>query len=84
MIFQQILKNDVCFKLALFHNIFYFFIIWKLLLKTFISVSRIFYNEDDIFNFSRNVPKSSDSEILFFKTDQIYYEISTIYECVEK
>ena len=43
MIFQQILKNDVCFKLALFHNIFYFFMIWKLLLKTFISVSRFFF-----------------------------------------
>ena len=28
---------------------------WELLLKTFISVSRIFDNEDDIFIFSGNV-----------------------------
>ena len=36
--------------------------IWELLLKTFIPVSRIFDNEDDIFIFSRNVRKSSASE----------------------
>jgi len=36
--------------------------IWELLLKTFVPVSRIFDNEDDIFIFSRNVRKSSASE----------------------
>jgi len=35
-----------------------------LLLKTFIPVSRIFDNEDNIFIFSRNVRKTSASEIL--------------------
>ena len=39
---------------------------WKLLLKTFIPVSRIFDNEDDILIFSRNDRKSSASEKLFF------------------
>ena len=57
----------------------------KLILKTFIPVLRIFDNEDDIFTFSRNVRKSSASEILFLKKqNQKYYEILTIYECVEK
>jgi len=36
--------------------------IWELLLKTFIPVSRIFYDEDDILIFSRNVRKSNASE----------------------
>ena len=31
-------------------------------MKTFIPVSRIFGNKDDIFRFSRNVRKSSASE----------------------
>jgi len=31
--------------------------IWELLIKTFIPVSRIFGNEDDILIFSRNVWK---------------------------
>ena len=39
----------------------------ELLLKTFIPVSRIFDNEDDIFIFSRNVRKSSASENYFKK-----------------
>ena len=38
--------------------------IWYLLLKTCIPFSRIFDNEDDIFIFSRNVPKSSAIDIL--------------------
>ena len=58
--------------------------IWELLLKTFIPVSKIFDNEDDIFIISRNVRKSSASENYFKKQNQKYYEISTIYECVEK
>ena len=58
--------------------------ICELLLKTFIPVSRIFDNEDDIFIFSRNVQKSSASENYFKKQNQKYYEILTIYECVEK
>ena len=41
--------------------VFIFFMIRKLLLKTFIPVSRIFNNEDDIFIFSRNFRKSSAS-----------------------
>ena len=36
--------------------------IWELLLKIFIPVSRIFDNEDDVFIFSRNVRKSNASE----------------------
>ena len=32
-------------------------------MKTFISVARVFDNEDDIFMFSRNVRKFSASEI---------------------
>jgi len=51
-------------------------------MKTFIRVSRTFDNEDDIFIFSRNVRKSSESENYFKKSK--YYEIVTIYECVEK
>ena len=43
------------------------FMICELLLKTIIPVSRIFDNEDDNFIFSRNVRKSSASEILFKK-----------------
>ena len=42
----------------------------SLLLKTFIPVSRIFDNEDDIFIFSRNVRKSSPSELLFKKQNK--------------
>ena len=57
--------------------------IWELLLKTFIPVSKIFDNEDDIFILSRNVRKSSANKIIF-KKNQKYYEILTIYECVEK
>jgi len=41
-------------------------------LKTFIPVSIIFDNEDDIFIFSRNVRKSSGSKILFKKTKSIF------------
>ena len=37
----------------------------ELLLKTYIPVSRIFVNEDDIFIFFRNVRKSSASENFF-------------------
>ena len=55
----------------------------ELLLKPFVPVSRIFDNEDDIFMFLRTVRKSSASEILFLK-NQKYYEILTLYECVEK
>jgi len=59
--------------------------IWELLLKTVIPVPSIFDNEDDIFIFSRNVRKSSASENYFKKKqNQKYYEILTIYECVEK
>ena len=47
--------------------IFLFVMIWYLILKTFIPVSRIFDHEDDISIFSRNVRKSSASEILFLK-----------------
>ena len=56
----------------------------ELLLKTFIPVLKIFDNEDDIFIFSRNVRKSSASEILLKKQNQKYYEILNMYECVEK
>ena len=52
-------------------------------MKTFIPVSGIFNNKDNILIFSRNVRKSSASEILFF-LNQKYYKILTIYECVEK
>ena len=45
-------------------------------------VSWIFYNKDDIFIFSRNVRKSSASEILS-KKKQNLYEILTVYECIE-
>jgi len=41
--------------------------IWELLLKTFIPVSRIFDNEGDILIFSRNVRKSNASENYFKK-----------------
>ena len=57
--------------------------IWELILKTFIPVSRIFDNEDDIFIFSRNVRKSNASEN-YLKKNQKYYEISIIYEHIEK
>jgi len=43
----------------------------ELFLKTFIPVSRIFDNEDDIFIFSRNVRKSRASKIIFKKQNQI-------------
>ena len=39
--------------------------IGELLIKTFIPVSRIFGNEDDILIFSRNVRKQVISSILF-------------------
>jgi len=61
--------------------------IWELLLKTFIHVSRIFDIEDDIFIFSRNGRKSSATSCklnIIKKQNQKYYEISTKYECVEK
>ena len=45
--------------------------ICELLLKTFIPVSSIFDNEDDIFIFSRNVQKSSTSENYFWKKSKI-------------
>ena len=48
---------------------FLFFMIWELIFKTFIPVSRIFDNEDDIFTFFRNVRKSSASEILFLRKE---------------
>ena len=48
-------------------------------LSIFIPVSGIFDNEDDIFIFSRNVRKSSASKN-YFKKNQKYYEILTIYE----
>ena len=57
--------------------IFLIFYDLKTFLRTFIPVSRISDNEDDIFIFSRNVQKSNSSEILFFFK-------SKIYECVEK
>ena len=55
-------------------------------MKAFIPVSRIFDNEVDIFVFSRNVRKSSASRENKYVSDIIkkYYEISVIYECVEK
>ena len=53
-------------------------------LKTFIPVSRIFDNEDDIFIFPRNARKSNASENYLKKQNPKYYEILTIYECVEK
>ena len=57
----------------------------ELLLNTFIPLSRIFDNEDDSFIFSRNVRKPRASEYyLKKKHNQKYYEILTIYECVEK
>ena len=56
----------------------------ELLLKTFIPVSKIFDNEDDIFILSRNVRKSSASENYLKKQNQKYYELLTIYECVKK
>ena len=49
----------------------------ELLLKTFIPVSRIFDDEDDIFIFHRNVRKSSASENYLKKQNQKYYEILT-------
>ena len=54
-------------------------------MKIFIRVLRIFDNED-IFVFSRNVRKSSASRENKYVIDIIkkYYEISVIYECVEK
>ena len=58
--------------------------ICELRLKTFIPVSRIFDNEDDVFIFSRNVRKSSASENYLKKQNQKYYEILTKYECVVK
>ena len=56
----------------------------ELLSNIFIPVSRIYDNEDDIFIFSRNVRKSSASEILFLQKNQKYYEILTIYACVSE
>ena len=55
--------------------------IWELLLKTFIPVSRIFDNEDDIFQECSKIQRQRN---LFKKQNQKYYEILTIYECVEK
>ena len=52
--------------------IFLFLIIWELLLKTFIPVSRIFENEDDIFIFSKNVRmrrKINDDYLLSYLND---------------
>ena len=43
-----------------------------LLLKTFIPVSRIFDNEDDIFIFSKNFRKSSISKILLKKSKTLW------------
>ena len=43
-----------------------------LLLKTFIPVSRIFDNEDDIFIFSKNFRKSSVSKILLKKSKTLW------------
>jgi len=41
--------------------------IWELLIKTFIPVSRIFGNEDDIFIISRNVRKQVVLAKYYFK-----------------
>ena len=49
--------------------------IWVLLLKTFIPVSKIFDNEDDIFIFSRNVRKSRASENYLFKKSKTLWNI---------
>ena len=68
---QQYTNNSHRLFFGAFVNSWYviiFFMIWEFLLKTFIPVLRIFDNEDDIFIFSRNVRKSSASEIFFFKS----------------
>ena len=68
---QQYTNNSHRLFFGAFVNSWYviiFFMIWEFLLKTFIPVLRIFDNEDDLFIFSRNVRKSSASEIFFFKS----------------
>ena len=66
----------------MFHNIFYFYD--QIYFKSFIPVQRIFDNENELFIFSRNVRKSSASEIVIKKQNRKYYEILTRYEYVEK
>jgi len=56
--------------------------VWELLLKTFIPVSRIFGSEDDIFIFPGMFENPAPAKII--KKNQKYCEIFTIYECVEK
>ena len=58
--------------------------IWQLLLKIFIPVSRIIDNEDDILMFSRNFQKSNASEILFKKQNKKKYEMLPVSKYVEK
>ena len=51
-------------------------------MKTFIPVSRTFYNEDDIFIFSRNVRKSGDSDILSKKNSNDDYWYSNLNDLI--
>ena len=61
-------------------DISYFFMIRKLLLKTFIPVSRIFNNEDDIFIFSWILRKSSTSrEIKLPLYSWKYFHLNHVY-----
>ena len=65
IIFRRIrIYIDISKYFFIFHDL-------KVTLKTFIPVSRIFDNEDDIFIFLRNVRKSSASKILFKKRKKI-------------
>ena len=49
--------------------------------ETFIPVSRIFDNEDDIFPGMFENP--APAKYYFWKKNIKYYEILTLYECVE-
>ena len=52
-------------------------------MKTFIPVSSITDNEDDVFIFSRIVKNPEPAEY-YLKKNQKYYAIFILYKCVEK
>ena len=60
--------------------------IWEFLLKTFIPVSRIFDNEDDIFTsyFPGMFENPAPAKIILKKQNPKYYEILTLYKCARR